>query len=135
VTPETRSDAKVDRLYVRKAWTDLGSHAEEAAKEHQLALHVPDNLGFPRGRHVDVDLRAYRHRFGEVNPGLDREAGAGDDQALVSRFEVVDVGAVPVDGRADRMPGAVQEVLAVACTLHDLAARVVHLVPMDRLPC
>ena len=53
-------------------------------------------------------------------------------QPLVFRLEVVDVRAVPVDRGADRMTRAVQEVVAVARVLHDLAAGVVHFVAVDR---
>ena len=38
--------AKVDRSYVRSAWTDLGSQAESSAKQHQLPLTPPDHFGF-----------------------------------------------------------------------------------------
>src|SRR5260221_11406729 len=115
VTPETRSDTKADWSYVRSAWTDLGNQAPRSVKQDQVPLDVSDDLGPPRGGDEHVDLGAHRHRACEVDPRLDREARARNDEALVLRLEIVDVGAVPVHRGADRVPGAVEERVGVAC--------------------
>src|SRR4029077_13645150 len=69
--------------------------------------------------------------LGQVDAGLDGEADAGDDAALVARLQVVDVHAVAVDLVADRMAGAMEEVGAEAALLDEAAGHVVHLVAVD----
>jgi hypothetical protein len=98
----------------------------------ELALDVPRHLGALLAD-VHVDLAAHAE-LGQVDPGLDREAHAGHDLALVAGLEVVDVDAVAVHLVADGVAGAVQEVGAEAALL-DVAARdVVHLVAVDGAP-
>src|SRR6185503_8493410 len=83
-----------------------------SGQQEQLALDVAGDLGraFPD---VHVDLAAHAE-LRQVHAGLDREADPRDDPALVARLQVVDVHAVAVDLVADRVAGAVQEVLAEA---------------------
>ena len=46
----------------------------------------------PRGIHERVDLGAHPELAGEVDPRLDREADARDQQARLAGLEIVDVG-------------------------------------------
>src|ERR1043166_4829548 len=70
---------------------------------------------------VNVDLGADAEFAFEVNAGLNREENARGDEARVARLEVVDVHAVAVAFFADRMAGAMGELLAVAGTLDHAA--------------
>ena len=80
------------------------------------------------GDHVDLaadaELRSLR---GEVDAGLDGEAGVGQDQALVVGFEVVEVGAAAVEFAADVVAGAMGEALGEAGAADDGARGVVGL--------
>ncbi len=76
--------------------------------------------------HKDVHLGPDAEA-GQVDAGLDREAGPRDEAPLVVRFEVVHVGAGAVHLGADRVAGAVKEVLAEAPLADRTAGRVVHL--------
>lgn len=80
----------------------------------------------------DVDFTSYAE-FGEVDAGFDGEASSGEDAALFVGFEVVHVGAVAVDFFADRVAGAVDEVLAVAGLVDDIAASAIDLPAFERL--
>src|SRR5436309_2138259 len=65
------------------------------------------------GQHIHLAADAKLTR--QVNARLNREAGIGDDLALVFGFQVVHVGAVAMDAYANRMPGAMSEILRQAC--------------------
>ncbi len=77
---------------------------------NEFLLDFASNSRF-RGADVDVDLGA-NSEFREIDAGLDGEAGAGDDPALVVRLQVVHVGAGAMHLFADRVTGAMDEVLA-----------------------
>ena len=83
----------------------------------------------------------------KVDAGLDREAGAGEQPAIVVRFVVVHVHAVAVHRLAEAVACAVQDVVAVAGVLQHRgrgtvdfpaahlpsgAARVLHEAPRRR---
>src|SRR6185369_3333294 len=99
----------------------------------QLALRLgAGDLGCRRGE-SDVDLQAHSEVAGQVDAGLDREAGHRHQAAGVVGLQVVHVGALAVVRGADGVPGAVEEVLAVAGFLDHRARRVVDLEAADRL--
>jgi len=62
---------------------------------------------------VDVNFAADAEVF-QVDAGLDGGAGARDELAHVVSFEAVHVGAVAVDGFADVVAGAMDEIFAEA---------------------
>ncbi len=64
-----------------------------------------------------VDFTAYAELAGEVDPGLDGEAGAGENKTLVVGLEVVQVGAAAVEFGGDVVAGAVGELGAEACVV------------------
>src|SRR5205807_3076257 len=87
----------------------------------------------PRIALFNVNVHLAPHsEFGKVDSRLHRETRSGNDPAIVARLEVVHVGAVAVDVFADRVPGAVNEIVAVAVTGDDGARGVVHLVTVER---
>src|SRR5437588_9248162 len=61
------------------------------------------------GKHIHLAADAKLTR--QVNARLNREAGIGDDLALVFGFQIVHVGAVAVDAYANRVAGAMSEIL------------------------
>src|ERR1043166_2803995 len=69
--------------------------------------------------HVDLGPDAERVR---VDARLDREAGAGDQPALVVGLVVVHVDAVAVHFRAEAVPGAMDELRAEPRLLDDRPA-------------
>ena len=76
---------------------------------HEFALDFAGDPGFGLGgEHVDFAADA---ELGEVDAGLDGEAGVGENAALVVGFEVVEVRAGAVDFVGDVVAGAVGEVL------------------------
>ena len=74
-----------------------------------------------------VDLAADAEVAGEVDAGLDGEAGVGEQEALVVGLEVIEVGAVAVEGDFDIVAGAVGEEVAEAGVADDGAGGVVGL--------
>ena len=80
----------------------------------------------------DVDLAADAE-LGQVDARLDGEARPRHHPPVLARFQVVHVGPVAVDFLADVVPGAVDEVLAVAGLLDHRPGRVVHLPAQQRL--
>ena len=87
----------------------------EAAGDVDLAVGVDE----------DVDFAADAE-FGVVDAGFDGEAGAGEDEAFVVGFEVVEVGAIAVDFLTDGVAGAVDEGGSVAGGFDDVAGRAVE---------
>src|SRR5688572_4765751 len=90
---ETMSPVRPSRLYFMM----------RSRQEQQLPLDVAGDLGGALP-HIHVDLAAHAE-LREVDPGLDREAHAGDDRPLVAGLQVVDVDAVAVDLVTDGVPG------------------------------
>ena len=85
---------------------------------HDPALKPSGDVDLVISTDVDVHL-APDPEFGQIDPRLDREAGAREDQALVVGFQVVHVGAIAVGLLADVMPRPVDEVGSVARLLDD----------------
>src|SRR5262245_19096159 len=84
---------------------------------HDMGLRRPSrHMNVPLGVHEDVDLTADAE-LGEVDARFDRKTGPRQDAPLLARFQVVHIGTVTVRFLADRMPGAVEEVFAVASLL------------------
>src|SRR5882672_7991435 len=77
---------------------------------HDLALDFTSDFR-AAGADQHVDFAAYSE-LRQINPGLDREAGIGQDAALVVDLEVVHIGAVSVNFGADRMARAMNKVVA-----------------------
>src|SRR5262249_51216172 len=82
--------------------------------------------------HEHIHLAAHAE-LRQVDTRLDGEAGARQDAAIFARLQAVHVGAVAVRLLADRVAGAVAEVLAVAGLLDDVAGSLVHLPSVQRL--
>ena len=82
-----------------------------------------------------VHLASHPDVVREIDARLDREADSRDERALFARLEVVDVrtGAVQV-ARIDRVPGAVDEVLAESALRDHRSRGIVHLAAAQR-PC
>ncbi len=78
-----------------------------------------------------VDLVADTELAGEVEAGFDGEAGVGQDEALVVRLEVVEVGSVAVELGGDVVAGAVREVVGETRIADDGARGVVGLPACD----
>ena len=74
-----------------------------------------------------VDFAADAEVAGEIDAGLDGEAGVGEKEALVVGLEVVEVGAVAVEGDFDVVAGAVGEVIAEAGFADDGAGGIIGL--------
>ncbi len=90
---------------------------------HEFALDFAGDPGFVGGGdHVDFAADA---ELGEVDAGLDGEAGVGQDAAVVVGFEVVEVGAGAVDFVGDVVAGAVGEVVGETGGADDGAGSVV----------
>ena len=85
-----------------------------------------------RAIHVDVDLRA-DPELGQVYARLDGKAGAGQNQALVTRLEVVHVRPVSVQVFGDVMSRAMDECLGIAGLPDDSSGHVVERGAVDRL--
>src|SRR5882672_12551175 len=75
---------------------------------HDLALDFTSDFR-AAGADQHVDLAAHSE-LRQVNTGLDREAGIGQDAALVVDLKIVHVGAISMNFGADRMAGAVNEI-------------------------
>src|SRR5579875_1029717 len=98
----------------------------------QLCLPGTADHGFARaGDHVD--LAADAEVAGKVQAGLDREAGVGQQQALVVGFQVVEVGAVAVQLRGDVVAGSVGEEVRKTGVADEVARGVVGLPAGDGL--
>src|SRR5262249_5742340 len=94
-----------------------------------IALDVAGDDKVPDAE-VDVHF-ATDPDVGEVDPGLDREAGAGDEDALVVGLVVVQVGAFAVDVFPDVVPGAMDVGVAESGGVDDVAGGVVHFPPLE----
>ncbi len=80
-----------------------------------------------------VDLAADAELAGKVEAGFDGEAGVGEDEALVVGLEVVEVGTIAVELRADVVSGAVSEGVSEACGADEVASGIVGLPACDGL--
>ena len=107
-----------------------------------LACEDGDDFGLGRAA-GDVDLLvgvnedvyfAPDAELGQVDAGLNGEAGARQDAALFARLEVVHVGAVAMRLLADGVARAVAEILTVPCAVDHVADRLVHLPALNRRP-
>ena len=91
-----------------------------------------DAAGYPGfaggGEHVDFAAHA---ELGQVDAGLDGEAGVGQQKAHVVGFEIVEVRAGAVNLVGDVVAGAMDEVLAEAGFADDGAGRIVGLKAAD----
>src|SRR3954465_14600600 len=96
------------------------SSLSSASDQNQFRLHFAADLGFAVA-HDHVNLTAHAE-LGQINAGLDGEAGVGDDLAVVLGLEIVHVSAGGVDLDSDGVPGAVRKILAVAFS-GDVVAR------------
>src|SRR5271157_1717144 len=113
-----------DRLRMEiRAGQGRGSEWEKAGLDADqfLLARAGDPGAAGGGEHVDfaahaeLGLEAGR----EVDAGFDGEAGAGQDQALVVSFEVVEICAGAVEFGGDVVAGAVGEVFAEAGAADD----------------
>ena len=98
------------------------------AQEFVLA-RAGDDCSIWIGNHVD--LVADTELAGEVEAGLDGEAGVGQDEALVVSFEVVEVGSAAVEFGADVVAGAMGEEVGETGGTDDVAGGVVCLPAYD----
>src|SRR5262245_45461966 len=101
-------------------------------RHHLLLRRAAGDVDGAASVDEDIDLAADAE-LRQVDPRLDGEAGARQDAALLVSFQVVHVGAVAVRLLADRVPGAVAEVLAVAGLLDHVAGGSVHLPALEGL--
>ena len=76
------------------------------------------------GEHVDFTAHA---KFGQVDAGLDGEAGVGQDAALVVSFKIVEVRAGTVNLVRDVVAGAMGEEVAKAGGANDGAGCIIGL--------
>src|SRR5262245_24053041 len=97
-----------------------------------ILLQNGNHFGLDAAGHMDLVVGVYKHvvletnaELRQVDSRLDREARALEDATLVVRLQVVHVGAVAVDLFADRMTGAVHELIAVSRFLDDITRGVV----------
>src|SRR5205823_6580782 len=84
-----------------------------AQDRQHLGLQPACDVDRPPAIDEDVDLAPDTELL-EIDPRLDREAGAAQDQALLVGLQVVHVGAIAVDFLADIVAGAVDEIAAIA---------------------
>src|SRR5207302_4310372 len=75
--------------------------------------------------HLHIALAAH-DEFRKINPGIERKARVGQDLPLIVDLEVVHVGAVGVNLGADRMPGAMNEILPEAGLVDVITRGPVH---------
>ena len=93
------------------------------SNSHQFSLDFAGDPGFAGGgEHVDFAADA---ELGEVDAGLDGEAGVGQEPALVVGLEVVEVRAGAVNFVGDVVAGAVGEVVGESGRADDGAGRIV----------
>ena len=84
-----------------------------------MSIVVGDN-------HIDFGPHA---EVGKVHARFNREAGAREQSAVVVRFVIVHVHAVAVDGFAEAVSGAVEDVVSEASLVKHRARRAVNLPP------
>src|SRR5579885_2960028 len=90
-----------------------GEGAPAFSYSHDFLLAGAGNLGPGRTKmQVDFGAHAEGAAPGGVNAGLDGEAAAGNDFALVVGFVVIQIGAGGVDLAAQGVASAVHEIVA-----------------------
>src|SRR5664279_2387032 len=94
--------------YVRRRLCSVRSPSDE----HQFSLDPAGDFGFAVADH-HVDFAAHAEVW-QIDAGLDREAGVGQDQAVVLGLEIVEVGAVTVNLRRNGVPGAMKNLRAIS---------------------
>src|SRR5581483_7734850 len=75
--------------------------------------------------HHHVHFAAHAE-LGQIDAGLDGEAGVGQDLAIVLGLQIIKVRAVAVNVAGDGVPGAMDKVLPPAFRLNEVAHRLVH---------
>src|SRR5579862_7423407 len=131
--PTTSSTADQNPSSLRSPVPSVPSSRVPPSDDNQLPLDVlRRDDEFPRGD-VSVHLGAHAELAGKVDARFDREPGALDERALVSRLEVVEVGPGTVQVPAvDRVAGPMGELRAEAGGLDDTSRRVVRFSPAHR---
>src|SRR6185437_8944905 len=99
--------------------------------DYQFRLHSTSYFS-PAAAHEHVDLAAHAE-FGHIHTRFDGKAAIRQNAAFVADLEVVDVGAVGMHFGANRMPGAMYEVLPVAGLGDALTNGMIHLPAADLL--
>src|SRR5262249_35240979 len=99
----------------RKGISWLGNEASQL-----FLMGRPRDLGIAPGV-VDIDLAPDPKATRKVDPGLDTEEGAWENEARVVGFEIIEVRAVPVPFLVNGVAGAMDEALPMSCSLNDLA--------------
>src|SRR5215813_1675622 len=93
--------------------------------QNNLFLLPPRHLSFARTReHIHLAAHA---ELRQINSWLDGETRIGQDLAFVFGFEIIDVGAVPMNRAADAVTCTMHELFAIAFPVNELAHRLVHL--------
>src|SRR4051812_26418548 len=84
-------------------------------------------------RHIDVDLRANTEFTFQINARLNGECRPWDQRTGIARFEVINICAVAVAFLADRMAGAMEELIGVAGFSYYASGDIVHFRSADHL--
>ena len=107
------------KTLIRRGFADLGAvsgltHIRILMPLLNINKFLLDFTGDLRVPCADVDVYfGANSKFGEIDAGLNGEAGAGDDPAHVVSLEVVHVRAVAMYFFTNRMAGAMHEKFAI----------------------